>query len=685
MITAVLATVMIIMLCFCGACAGVRFERALPLCTCGIAAALFLSGLAGSLAPGFFLILALSVGAPVFFAVRTVQKKKLRGALARLFTPSFFCFISAAVVIIYCYYGKLAYMWDEVDHWVYVVKAMAWLDDFGTNSAAHDMYASYPPAMALFQYFYARLDRLLRPGREFTEWLCWYSFHIFAVSLLLPLFPGFGGADTAYDGYKKYTYPLKNAVFIILMEVLSATVFRQEIFSVLIDPFVGLATGAGFIAVIFTGKKDRLYRVYICLLCAVLALSKDVGLAAGASVAAAYLADEAGRLISRRPSDGPESGVGQNRLITVRNTVINDIVIAALPLVLALCAKALWSLELRTSGAAIQFGNKVDYLEYAKIFFFGGGSGYQNTMAETYKNELLHGEFIGFGGIRLSIAAIYIGSCIAAAALLAALKLFGHGVRRLAVPAAIALIYCGLYIFNVGAVYMYSFEDYEALELASLWRYAGIALLPALMLCAVLALYAAEKAAGKASAEDGNGAGEKAAGKTARLPGAAYTLTVYALAAVMILGLSAGSEAVREVVSRRNVSLSHELRAPYETISDRIKSECSPGDRIYMIRQGADNAYGKDGFYDNMVVRMNVFPVITGEYAHSLGTPESEEDNREDIPYEQWLGDILDNYDYVAVCAADRQLEKVYGKAFEGGVQPDALYKTDRDKKVLVR
>ena len=74
---------------------------------------------------------------------------------------------------------------DEFTHWIYIVKEMVRLNKFGTVSDANAMFASYPPGLALIQYFLEKLN-LLVSDNYFSEWRSFYAYHILMITMFFP-------------------------------------------------------------------------------------------------------------------------------------------------------------------------------------------------------------------------------------------------------------------------------------------------------------------------------------------------------------------------------------------------------------------------------------------------------------------------------------------------------------------
>lgn len=111
----------------------------------------------------------------------------MKAFFTNLFSEGFIAFLILSVVAVRSVSGKLFDSWDEFSHWGDIVKAMSFLDDFGTNSLSFSLFKNYPPGMSLLQYF---LEKLLMffPKVHFEEWLTYFVYQVYCFSFLIPLF-----------------------------------------------------------------------------------------------------------------------------------------------------------------------------------------------------------------------------------------------------------------------------------------------------------------------------------------------------------------------------------------------------------------------------------------------------------------------------------------------------------------
>ena len=260
---------------FCAARWERPFEDLLPISCGGILCILFCAGMAGLLKLGVVLIICLCA-----LGWLLTLREIMGGGFARFrrafFTPGFFLFLLFQVLFAFCLWGKLFDKTDELTHWGDIVRILCNLDAFGTAPGSNAQYASYPPGMALMQYFLQKLH-CWRAGQPLAEWLCYYAYQVLLLAFLMP-FCRRGRQDLL--GY---------GLFAAVAFCLPLLFFSHYYESLLLDPFLGVLTGAGIGTVAWKKRRDWVYHATVLATCAVLVLAKDAGLLFAAGIAAMYV------------------------------------------------------------------------------------------------------------------------------------------------------------------------------------------------------------------------------------------------------------------------------------------------------------------------------------------------------------------------------------------------------------
>ena len=240
-----------------------KYEEVLPLTCCAMVLTMFLFGVFGFLKLGAAVVCAACAGLYVLTALRVGKQKTGRVLLQNVFTPGFALFLAFNLMYIVCIYGKLFDCDDEFSHWGDTVRILCNLDVFGTHPAANALYPSYPPAMSLFQYFLQKLNHW-QPGHPLVEWMRYYAYRVVALSLIMPMCTRIRRDWLGYG------------LFALGVFCLPGLFYDHYYDNILIDPFVGIASGAGICLVVWEQKKDFLYRARVLTICAVLVLAKGV-------------------------------------------------------------------------------------------------------------------------------------------------------------------------------------------------------------------------------------------------------------------------------------------------------------------------------------------------------------------------------------------------------------------------
>ena len=586
---------------------GRKFEEILPITCMGIVLVLFLFGAAGILSAGVYVLL---LAALCFWAyglwrlVRGGGKQLITGML----TPGFAIFCALFALLMLGDYAMLSTGWDDFSHWQLCVRKMMILDDFAANPASGIYYQSYPPAMALFQYFFQKLRFLLDGGAEFSEWRLFLAYQVLMIAPAMPFFRGLSLPKAALAGICLFVLPM---------------LFIGETYILLyIDSFVGMLAGCGFLAVL---SKDRggLHTAYLAMLCAVLTLSKDVGLFFACFIGLVFFTN---RLLTR------EKGVSLRRAG-----------IALLPLISALGAKLAWKGILLKLGSKLVFSEPIDLIEYTKMFFFRTGGFYRQDCVEAFKRMFFSREFRLPGiGVLISYFALTLVFAIALYALCGKL-MKAQPERTKALRAAGILMFAQLvlYVYCLGATYAYRFSVDEALELAAYNRYMNIAYISVCFLLFFGGFLAFSQ-------------------REEKLP---------LLVLCGLLLIAAPMNEVHSFLNRDGVAASYVRREPLDALAQTIRDNCAEGEQVYFVSQGSDGR-------DQVIVQFGAEPVtVNSALGHSL--------NSGAVSAEQWRDTLLESYDYVALCQLDDEFAQCYGSLFGDTPTDHTLYRLDRQSGLL--
>ncbi len=590
---------------------GRKFEEILPITCMGIVLVLFLFGAVGILGAGVYAIL---IAAACFWAYGLWSLVKRRGKqlIKSMITPAFAIFCVLFALLMLGDYGMLSTGWDDFSHWQLCVRKMMVLDDFAANPASGIYYQSYPPAMALFQYFSQKLRYLLDSEPVFSEWRLFLAYQVLMIAPAMPFFRGLSLPKAALAGVGLFVLPM---------------LFIGETYTLLyIDSFVGMLAGCGFLAVLMK-DRDGLHTAYVAMLCAVLTLSKDVGLFFACFIGVIFFL---------------------NRLLTRGNeTPLRQAGIALLPLISALGAKLAWKGILLKLGSKMVFSQPIDLIEYTKMFFFRTGGFYRQDCVEAFKRMFFSREFALPGiGVLTSYFALSIVFGMALYALCGGLRK-AQPQRAKAIRAAGILIFAQLivYVYCLGATYAYRFSVDEALDLAAYNRYMNIAYIS---VCVPFFF-----------------------GGFLLLSRRKGMLPLLCLCAALLV--VSPMNAVHSFLNRDSVAASYVRREPLDALAETIRNHCEEADRVYFVSMGSDGR-------DQVIVQFGAEPAkVDSSLGYDLDPAA--------VSAEVWQSTLLEGYDYVALCQLDGTFAESYDSLFENPeeITDHALYRLDRQKGLLSR
>lgn len=605
------------------------FEEALPLTSIGIVLLVFICGVCGCLVAGVCVSIILAVVLYVLSIVELTRRKQIKGFFRALITPGSVVFVILFFAISYLNYGKLAYQWDEFSHWVDIVKVMTNLDDFGTNALSHSAFQSYPPGMSIFQYLLQKLTVWINPENPFSEWRVFVAYQVFCVIPFIPLFK--------MCTFRRPLHLLVTCTAVFLTPLL----FFNDLYnSVYIDPFLGLVSGAGLALVLLCEKKDWLYHGLIWFYCAILVLSKDVGMMFAIFLMIAYIAE---LFLRKEPLTKPGS-------------IRKKLFLCLGVLIACFLPKLLWSLELSLSNATISFSQEIDFAALIGVL-----QGTDATYRDTVLSNYVYSQFekgIALGHTTITIHYYVLFFCVVLLLVFLTRSYLRHKSENPQAAIAVAVttvIQMLVYIVGLCIIYLFKFSPGEATNLASMERYLNMVYLASWIVIVVLACYATRH----------------------WVSGTAVELCVLCV----LLAVSP----VRNFVSfadGTNIETAASVRKNYDILNQQIHEFCDGDDRIFFVAQD-DN--GRDYWISRFNARPNTF---NPNFTWGLGETEYQ-GGIYAVPKtaEQWREELLAGYDYVALYRLNPYFYEHYACLFEN---PDeiyfsSLYRVDKESGLLVK
>lgn len=612
-------------------------EYVIPITCMSMGVLLFLFGTAGFLRAGVYVLLALSAASVAISVWICARRGAWRETAGNLFTPAAVLFVAAYLIAGFCCAGWLASLWDEFSHWATTVKAMTYINDFGTNPAAHSIFPSYPPAMSLFQYFFQVIYQLFGDPYGFSEWRLLFAYQVYAAALLAP-FLSIGIAED--------TSPVKRAitaVFRAIVILISLSLFDlSSIFhTIYIDSFVGIAAATAFVhSIAWQEKECSVYRdLVVFLTCFTLVLSKDVGLLFAIF---AVILNAVTHIRVRRSAapDGVKPRFDRRELCF---WLLSAVCIAV--------PKLLWKLNIQLDHATVMFSAPYDFGVLISVFA-GNDTSYRAQVFANYFSELIH------GGIRigdLSMSYVLVLTTLLACVFFMTmyvqkgLSMLENAQKK---PSnsyfTVITVLFFVYILGLAATYMFKFSEYEALRLASMSRYIGI-LVACLWLFLVLSYLCA------AAAMDCD----------------AVHIIVFATLIFYCSSLST----LRSYFSTEYVHSSILSRLTYDSAAQDIRNAIGDRDaNIYFIVQGGNGS-------QNYIMKYELRPYQTVNMSSwSIGEEPFYDGDiwTQIIAPEDWEASVLDGYDYVYLFYVNDYFRETYSDFFCGDIEEQALYAVDK-------
>lgn len=641
-----ISSILLLLILFSGSLLGVvrfhrRFEAIMPITCIGIVLVLFLFGLLGRLLWGVYAVIAAALGIYVYVGCLCLiappsERKEHRACLARnLLTPGLFLFLAYFCFFYLGDFNLRATVTDEFTHWMYCVKTTTYLNDFSTNPAAYSGYPSYPPGMCLFQYFFQKIYLLTKPEMSFSEWRAYLAYQILMVSLGMPFLQRLS--------FKRPLEMLLNASIPLFIHL--PFFFGYNFAGVMIDAFVGAAAGYTFAMVLLGSDSDCLTLISVSMYCAMLVLSKDVGMFFACFAAIAYLL----RCLFVLPAQKSASKPGRK---------CRSYLLMGLPLASSLMAKLLWKIEVITSGCYIQFNNRIDLLSYTKMFFLHNDSTYRQTVVDRFKEA-----FFSFRILYYPMPVTYFFAfCLLT--LLLALAVWGlirRGYPKGATIGTALLLYLSLclYIYSMGATYVYNFIEREALELASYDRYIRMSFLSVwiviwLSFCRLISQI-----------------------------NSPVRSSLWVMVCLTALYAVTPIHEVLAFITREDVDQSYVCRGQFIPLTQLLNASCGEGDRIYLICQS-------DVHIARLAMRLNAYPAhLDSSLGERFGPKDTRIDNIQfrKVSPDDWWSCLRSDYDYVAIFTADDYFISTYGTLFEDAAEiaDNTLFRVDSEKGVLVK
>ena len=594
------------------------FEEALPVSCMGIIVLLFLFGMINLLHFGAIVVGICSLGLYLytgFYLYKNHSTGTLKKGIWNLITPGFFVFAVMAILLAYWNKGRLAIHTDEFSHWLDTVVIMSRIDAFGTAEGSTAVFPSYPPAMSLFQYLLEKINIFF--SGEFSEWKTYYAYQLFAVVMMLPFLKS-----------KGQKIPKKIVGLLLWMVALIAPLyfFSEAYSSLYIDPILGLLGGCGFAYIALSSQKDWLYHLHIALMCAVLTITKDVGIYIALFIAIYYFIDNC-----------------QSKEKSVKHLAIG-----LAPMISLLLAKILWKIELAVTNTAQKFSAPFD-VSGTIATIRGEGSEYYTAVYDNFKAAITY-RYIYYERLGFNYCAIM-------ALMTIGFIYFSHRLHKKerankasavagAIIPSIAIIF---YILSMFPLYISRFVEEEALNLASFDRYVGIMFLMGFL--ALLWLF-----------------------RDVLMEHADNPFIIVVSILVVLSAVHSQKLLINDYTSRDSVRASQEYRQAVDILSDTINASTDEDASILLV--GRD----EDAIYHPILETISKPRSFT--YSDVYFSGEVSEDT---ISVDELKDIFKSDYDYVAIYTTTDNLLTNYTDIFDNkdDIHNLSLYRVDKTTGML--
>ena len=611
-----------------------RYEMMVPVTSTSVVLTLFLFGTVNQLKIGVSIVAILCISIYLIAFINLVKGMirngidDLKERLQLLFSPCAGLLFVFMIVMTYANVGKQAAEWDDFSHWATVVKHMTFYNTLGYDqNYSYVYFKTYPPAMALFQYLVQRIVLWWNPEVGFSEWHLFFAYQMFAASFLMP-----------FLGILNFKRPYAWICSAFLFALINI-VHPSPLSSLLIDPFLGMVSGAG-LAMVFLGelKPHPVYRVSILLTISIIVLTKDAGMLFAILIMLSFIA------MGWQTLD-------MKSIKSVCGSLILPVLAVALP-------KGLWAIGLWMNDAQEVF-SKIDFLSLIKVIL-GQEESYRKEIALSFiRKSVQPYTFVTFFGRSLPVLLLF--------AVLLGMAYFMcvmYGRSVLGKKKAFYTIFfemcvCVLsFSFGLLLVYMYKLTPEEGRVLHSYERYMSILVYQLVFFDMLAAVALTERF------------GAWGAAMTALLVG------------FSICTGTAG--ATLRYCTRVPVWYANELRKQYTSFFEYVEEKTSEDSVIYFVSQGNDG-------YEFWCARFclmprTVNPFSLKEHTWTIGIPKDANDRLTmRLTADEWR-EMLQKCDYVALFRLNDLFYENSSGLFEdpGAIAEQSLYRVDQNTQQLV-
>lgn len=410
-----------------------RIEETIVVAIMGVILVLYFSGLVcgGNLLPGVYICLLLGGGALLYVVKSIITDRD--GIKTYCLVPGLLIYFFLFGWIWYINRYRVFSSWDEFSHWGLVVKNMDFFDWFGNHPLSTVSFQGYPPATALWQYFIGKLYGGFYEGHVYqaTGWL--------VASLCMPV--------ASRLEWKSIFRAFFSVCFLIAVPMIFNGSYLVLLY---VDVLLGILLGYILYCGFYSKSKDVFYYVNIGIALCVLTITK----ASGTFLALVAIAVIQGYEFVNEAEEKQEISIKRNLIILIGF------------LAAVFVGKMTWSLYLNLTETGEAWNTSSMTISNIFNLILGKGEEYQYTTISNFLNALGETDFNSY-----IFNMRYVSWVVVAMALFFVLNRLVKEKARLRFYAWGSMIGLAVYTVGLMLLYVFTYTEYEAVNLASFQRY----------------------------------------------------------------------------------------------------------------------------------------------------------------------------------------------------------------------
>lgn len=570
-----------------------RIEECVALAMSVIIILVYASGLVTTFLPGLYLIYIIT-GCIIIYGIYTLFTKRNFAVFHNWLTPGLIAFLIFAIIFWWANRGKKFTGWDEFSHWGLVIKNMLLFDDFGNISGATTAFRGYPPASSLLAYIYSKIEP------QGFEGYALRTMSLYMVSFLIPFF--------SKNTFKTIS---KNIFVFFICFLIPIALHKSAYEEIYVDILLGLQFG--YILVTFIRDDDGLFK-NLNLFTAIMALSLTKAAGVGLSwIIVLIMILTTFSNTSRRKADIKTIFTG------ISATLLGNYS---------------WKFYLKVTGTSEAWNTSGINWDNIRLLFSPENPEYRKDTIQAFLSFIEYGTI---GGSNIKLTYLVLSIIFSLVFLISMTKLPEEKVRHAIQVIKGAFLGLVIYTFSLLFLYLFTYSEYEAVNLASIQRYLSTYFTGLLVLaCGLLLHHFSNK-------------------KYSIIIALCLAVNIVWLQPLMNLTFSA----------KAKITTTIDFRSPFRKINDFSKTIHPIGNKIYVVSQNDNNRNG----YDYYISKYEFTPVPGDQPfgSWSLGKPFTDKDIwTRNYGLEEWQTLLWEGgYTYLYLHHIDKGFIDNYGVLFE--------------------